>query len=131
MVPPRGEATGFLGMLGRGRRRTGAGPMAVAESYLAGYATQVGRWPRPGPSPPRLGSGSGNSYASGTDGALPGRPAELGHGASGNLDPHEGGSLAERWVGRGGAGLEGSWDGTKEKENGSAEFFGWLVSNKC
>lgn len=54
---------------------------------------------QPSPSPGR-GYGSGNSCAGEAE-QLPIRGAELGHGASGDLDPQEGGGLAERWVGPG------------------------------
>lgn len=51
---------------------------------------------QPGPSP-ALGSGSGNSSARGTE-RVPIPSGGLCHGASRDLDPWEGGILAERWV---------------------------------
>lgn len=55
--------------------------------------------PRAQPDPsPALGSGSGNSCAGGTE-KEPIPAVGLGHGASSDLDPREGGILAERWVG--------------------------------
>lgn len=77
--------------------------MAVSAPHLVSYVSpgMLVAPPRaqPGPSP-ALGSGSGNSCAGGTERAsIP--AGGLGHGASSDLDPREGGSMAERWVGPG------------------------------
>ena len=64
---------------------------------------------QPSPSPGQS-SGSGNSCA-GEKERVRIREAELGHGASSDLDPREGGGLAERWVGLGQSGLRGSGTG--------------------
>ncbi|KAM5268096.1 connector enhancer of kinase suppressor of ras 1 isoform 2-T2 [Hipposideros larvatus] len=85
---------------GRGRRQTGGGPMAVSAPHLVSHVGpgMLVAPPRaqPGPSP-ALGSGSGNSCAGGTD-RTPIPTGGLGHGASSDLDPREGGSLAERYL---------------------------------
>lgn len=56
----------------------------------------------PGPAQPRPRSGlRERKFLRGRGGAGAVREAELDHGASGDLDPQEGGGLAERWVGPG------------------------------
>lgn len=77
--------------------------MTVAAPHLASHVCpgMLVAPPRAQPSPsPALGSGSGNSCAGGRKRA-PIPAGGLGHGASRDLDPREGGSLAERWVGPG------------------------------
>lgn len=101
-APPPGQATARPGTpAGRGRRRADGGPMAVVAPHLASLVGQVCWWLRPGPSP-------APPQAWGLGAEIPARagrnrrrsePAGRGHGASSDLDPREGGNLAERWVG--------------------------------
>lgn len=79
----------------------------------------------PGPSP-ALGSGSGNSCAGRTE-QTPIPAGTLGHGTCSDLDPWEGGILAERWVGPGQSWAGGSLGPGEEKEKGPAEAVSWLV----
>lgn len=100
-TPPRvGRRSSRRTPGGRGRRRASGGPMAVAAPHLAvqvGPRCAGGSAPRPAQVPPRRDSAGGNSCAGGTRREwIP--AGGLGHGTSVDLDPREGGSLAERWA---------------------------------